>query len=1072
MKIILLVAALTFHANPGGKSEFLAPEFEMKSVNAEDTPGSLEWYVPVDKLKLPTRWRITRDGHTVTNSSGGSRIALAPTTGLWPKDEWNYVYVRDWYCGYDVANADYVRHPGESAPEPRYFNLMSPEMFNLTWYTYAGSTNYLYSATACQKDNYEVSNLYPGRELFKPKSSRFDSIARSALLASYEAYYERLYYASQGQRNEWETDDWGETGDPQRFNFNPTNDLVATTQRFHPSYPTNAFEMVNEEVLRPVPASHRLLDADNITNIIYSVRKLFPALVRAYGLADETDDPLPRIMDARPFVFRPHWLTDQRDYPRNDHFGARLWWASTIPPPVSKQPIWREGSKVAYIESTTIGLFPEFYWKTVDDLYTTGVPFSCYATTLDMLSGGDNFSPSNYYEDGPCYNLFWAVTYDYPSAFDGRLFNIETFDVHGLTVPGFLTNCYPRAAASVPNRQDAYDRYVDVGTDKLISRRMVPGRLDLVNQLLSVMDRTIMIPSMHITSTNETHAWRHWCNYRGDRLTVKVRWNGSSWAIISGIEDQYELSGTPELADAEDEEVVGGIRASVSATHTTTNGTAIWGTGSSGGTLWLPDDHWDFHDDRRPLTNVVVFIEEAAGVGIWARIDMANYFKIGYSGVPGSLEGSSPELEISTSPSVHLSRSYTTSHPASAGNISIALGPHQPGFEAGNRVVDCKYAVLAAKTTDSLAFSPMWCSEVGSYDPGGLADILASFGENRRTEVIGDIETMCGGAALTAPSDYIPLPGTVRLVFDNIPSTAEGKIDINAINSYSTLVGTNTVHHFTLMPPGGTVEASHTRKWLLEVSRQGLQTVQYHVHTFDSNMVERVEEWTETEQPYEIEIETNQLDYVDYGTTIESNTPPDLVELVYTNDYPSTVELSGQVVTNTSFQDFFDACESTYVFLKEKFSYVYEFDHTRDYSYEIDHGLVDILPNFVPMDLVTSNLTTTAELTVTQNLPDDAIEYYAEYIEYKADVEYVIIVDKKNRVSLYEHWRNPLTGEEFWKQQDQPFPIGKYFYECNLLVPGKLEASVGPEYDAFDESIFFRVMTQVDWLWNFMRIDK
>ena len=42
MKIILLVAALTFHANPGGKSEVLAPEVTMKSVVAEDTPGSLE----------------------------------------------------------------------------------------------------------------------------------------------------------------------------------------------------------------------------------------------------------------------------------------------------------------------------------------------------------------------------------------------------------------------------------------------------------------------------------------------------------------------------------------------------------------------------------------------------------------------------------------------------------------------------------------------------------------------------------------------------------------------------------------------------------------------------------------------------------------------------------------------------------------------------------------------------------------------------------------------------------------------------------------------------------------------
>lgn len=1070
MKIILLVAALTFHANPGGKSEFLAPEFTMKSVVAEDTPGSLEWYVPVDKLKLPTRWRITRNGHTVTNSSGGSRIALAPTTGLWPKDKWNDVYVRDWYCGYDVANVDYVRLPGESAPEPRYFNLMSPEMFNLTWHTYVGSTNYRYSATACQKDNYEVSNLYPGRELFKPKSSRFDSIARSALLASYEAYYERLYYASQGQRNEWDPDDWGETSDPQKFDFNPVNDLIVTTPRFHPSYPTNAFEMVNEEVLRPVPASHRLLDADNITNIIYSVRKLFPALVQADGLDDETDGPFPRIMDARPFVFRPHWLTDQRDYPRNDYFGARLWWASTIPPPVSKQPIWREGSKVSYIESTTIDLFPEIgNWQTVDELYTAGVPFACYATTLDMLSGGDNFSPSGYYYDGPCFNLFQSVQSDCLSAYDGRLLDINIFDVHGLTVSGFLTNCYPRAAASVPNRQDAYDRYVDVGTDKHISRRMVPGRLDLVNQLLSVMDRTIMIPSMHITSTNETHAWRHWCDYQGDRLTVKVRWNGSSWDILSGIEDQYELSGTPELADDKGEEVVDGIRASVSATHTTTNGTDIWGTSSIRGTLWLPDDQWHLPMNR-PLTNVVIFVEEAAGVGIWAWIeDMASYSKIGYSGIPGSIEGNSLELEILAFLTPHLERYYKTSHPASAENISIALGPHQPGFEAGNRVVDCKYAVLAAKTTDSLAFSPMWRSEVGSYDPGGLADILASFGENRRTEVIGDIERMNGGA-LTAPSDYIGLPDTVRLVFDNIPSTAEGALVISVTNSYSTLVGTNTVYYFTLMPPGMTVTARHDGHWIQELPRKNYDIIHYSVHTFDSNMVEHVKDGHVIQGPY-YDGQPDPPVYYDDGTTIESNTPPDLVELVYTNSYPPTVELSGQSVTNMTFRDIITSYRTVVSNEWKHNSYVFEIDHTRDFEERILIGNESYL-SWEPADTVISNLTTTVELTVTNNLPDDAIEYHADYIKYKADVEYVLIVDEEDKVSLYRHWTNPLTGEEFWKQQDKPFPVGIYFYDCSLLVPGKLETDVGPEFDPCDESIFFRVMTQVDWLWNFMRIDK
>lgn len=1066
MLTLLIAAGLTFHALPDGAAEFLSPECPIVAVDCTDTPGSAEWYVPVERLRLPVAWRITRNGHTVTNSRGSTRIELAPTTGLWPNDYWNGEDVRDWYCGYDVADADYVRLPGESAPAPQYFNLASPEMFCLTWDTYIGITNYHYSALACSNAEYEVSSLYPGRELFKPQASRFDSIARSALLGSYEAYYERLYYASQGQRNEWDTDDWGETSEPWRFDFNPTNSLVATRPRFRPHYPDKDFEIfagVAGDLLRPVPASRRLTDADNIAQFVKHVRDIFPPFVSAEALDYNESVPRPEVLDARPFVFRPHWLTDHQSYPRGDRFGARLWWASTIPPPASTQLVWSIDYSGRYVESTTLGLFPEIDRKTIDELYVDGVPFSCYATTLNMLDSGDNFLTETY-DNGPCFNLFQAVAAaDQNALDDSRLWNISHFWAHGMTVPGFLTNAFPRAAAFVPNRQDAFARYVDVGTDTHVTRRMVPGRLDLVNQLLSVMDRTIMIPSMHVTSTNKTHAWLHSCRYEGDESTFEAKWNGDSW-VISGFKKYHYLSGTPTLTGEEGEEVVDGIRARVSDTRSVTSygvESPVDGDDKLGVTAdWLRDHlQW-------PSTNFVHFVAEDMGIYVMDRDDV----KLGFLGPYGIQEGQ--PLRLSCKPWAGLERRYETSHAESARNVGIVLGPHQPGFEADGRAVACKYAALAAKVSYFGGDSrPKWRSAVDDYNPGGLANALASFGRDCRAEAIGDLTEARGAAALSDPAAYIPLPSSVRLSFDEDP-TAEGTFSIDPLGTVSEVVTNVPVYHFTFASPGETVEASHTGKWVLELSRKDYDHIHHTIHTFDSNMVESVEQQSEVRGPYERW--PAEPEYRDYGTVIESIMAPDpaLVELVYTNSYPTNVVISGQAVTNTSFQDSFDAYDLEIWHEKEVHSYIYEFDHTRDWQEEKDLGSTPYAYP-VPMDPVTSNSTTTAELTVTNSLPEDAIGQHTELIDVRAPVDVAFVVDTNGVASAWHYWMNPLTGEESWIPVELPYIVGAFTFSCILSLP-EAEVNTGyiEEHAPFDESVFYRVMTQVDWLWNYMRLDK
>lgn len=1058
MHSLCIAAALTFSALPDGAPEFLAPEFDLEEVEATNTPGSAEWYLPVERLKLPVTWRITRNGRAVTNSQGRTRISLAPTTGLWPNDRWHGLTVRDWYCGYDVGNADYVRLPGESDPDPQYFNLDSPEMFNLTWYTHVGSTNYRYSALACSNDDYYVANLYSGRELFKPQASRFDSVARSALLGSYEAYYERLYYASQGQRNEWEVDDWGEIDDPQRFNFNPTNDLVATTPRFHPDYPTNDFESAGDGPLRPIPASRRLTDADNIASLIGHVRSLFTPKLKVSPVDDEP--PPFAILNARQFVFRPHWLTDPRDYPRGDAYGANLWWASTIPPPASTQLVWKTSSEK--IMSTTLGLFPWIEEFTpVAELYALGVPFSCYATTLDMLASGDGFSASGWSMYNPCYELIGAIKWhDFPEVYqDSWQFDeIDSFNPHGMTVPMFLTNAYPRAAASVPKRSDAYSRYVDVGTDTDVVRRMVPGRLDLVNQLMSVMDRTIMIPSMHITSTNTRTKAENVGVYTGDTVTVSATWNGTDWEV-TGLEEEFDLSGTPQMDVSTTNEVVNGIRLDVSATSTVKSGGSY--RHNRRGLIYLTED-WMQNELQRPATNRdVTFSSVLRGVGVRSEGEW-----IGYIGID---DGDMYDpVTFQVMPSARITRKYEYSEAESSGRIGVALGPHQPGVGSADRVDGCQYAILDALATETPGYPSRWRSMLGEYGAGELAGILNGHAAECRTKLRGDAASLRPG--YTAPEDYIPLPSSIKLVCLGGP-TVDGTLEVYPTPRPERREVTNIVYHFVLPVPGERVGATHygmleTNVWI------HVYGWEVHVnHVFDTNWVETVTSVTNLVDDYFAPGEYSE--YNDGGTVIDwidGPVPPE-VEMVFTNSYPSEVEQTGTAVTNwtsTVYFDLYETVQNAYEIIE---SWRYEADHTRDWTDDPYYEIEEHDEHFPGGDL-TTNYVTTVELTVTNSLPDGAIREWTEtHTDWDmAELVLVTTEDGGNFVYIVRH--NYFTGEETWEPVGPPYLAGEFAYEIGIRFDGEIDADLEPDHEAFDESLFFRVMTQVDWLWNYMKLEK
>ena len=109
---------------------------------------------------------------------------------------------------------------------------------------------------------------------------------------------------------------------------------------------------------------------------------------------------------------------------------------------------------------------------------------------------------------------------------------------------------------------------------------------------------------------------------------------------------------------------------------------------------------------------------------------------------------------------------------------------------------------------------------------------------------------------------------------------------------------------------------------------------------------------------------------------------------------------------------------------------------------------------------------------MTNSLPDDAVDQRIEVRVDWATVYPVFVVDTDGNPSAWHFWEDPLTEEEHWERQALPYIVGHYAYDLGLTLNGEVHAEIGPDHDAFDEGIFFRVMTQVDWRWNFMRLEK
>ena len=331
-------------------------------------------------------------------------------------------------------------------------------------------------------------------DLYHPRSFRIDNHTYVAILSSYAAYFERLYYASLAQTNRWDVEDadkWGmypRYDAPAYMRFNITNDEYSAGCYFD-------FEF-GEYGTREVPPVRKLVERRRLRDLRKKLR----------------DDMLAEEVVVRPdakpvspdFLYRPGWILDGAMSVDSNH-ASRVWWSSTAEPPKIEiddvQNPFRGG----------FGFFHPFDWTpfpVYEVVGSTRVPrthWADYCVTLNMARQGTH-PPTH-----PLAELFRHVGYDDEEAL--RTF-VRPYDFTGLGLYGWLTNTYPRCVRQYYDQGAAYHDYThgcwgDSDSDETL-RRLLPNDYTGINQLLGLMDRTIHVPSMRVVSKNvETTVIRH-----------------------------------------------------------------------------------------------------------------------------------------------------------------------------------------------------------------------------------------------------------------------------------------------------------------------------------------------------------------------------------------------------------------------------------------------------------------------------------------------------------------------------------------------------------------------------------
>lgn len=453
-------------------------------------PGDADFYAPLT-IETGGTWNVYTNGlWALTNET--VRMINAPAASMAATDNFElyHVAIEAWEA---FAKLRFLKFP----PETDTY-AWRPNLFDFGWRSNFGTlVRFVYNGGGTERPIGDVTGL---GELYHPRSFRLDNRTYTSLLASYAAYFERLYYASEGQESEW-SGSWGDPDSTETVPFNVTNEGYSADCYFDWGIGTNG--------CREIEFTRRLTERPRLKRLREIMRgDMFSADVAiSPGEKPENHD----------FIYRPGWVLDGDANPDSNHV-SRLWWSSQADPPSTN------GIKNLF--------FPSFEWSD-DPIRIDGIDWDKRCITLNMGRQALPLHPAavlfrNLGLDDPQLDSY--VT---PYAFCGH-------PTHGLYM--WLTNAYPLCVRQYYDAAAAWSGYLDScwGFPRMTDPpyRLVPNDYTGVNQLLGLMDRTIHIPSMLVVSTNEEYCVFREAEYEGSPVTFYAHIDEDGYITV----DQSTLS--------------------------------------------------------------------------------------------------------------------------------------------------------------------------------------------------------------------------------------------------------------------------------------------------------------------------------------------------------------------------------------------------------------------------------------------------------------------------------------------------------------------------------------------------
>ena len=463
-------------------ADFLVASNGLSSTKADEdhTPGADPWYAEVSLLKVPSDWQVWTNGFTCTN------------------DDWKpQVEHRGDFGDLDLA----LTFGGHADDIP-----LRENQFDVGW----SKNGVRYYALAHGSETRSCASLY-GHTLWQMRAHRPDVKLRAGLASSFCAYWERVRKGCESSSGYYWDLEWGPTDpDSEWFRY----DLE------------NSYGVIDGIATYLTPSNYvpgvRLLEHLNVTNLIRHVDRMRRGgLTVTINPGDEISDH----MGNTAFLYRQHWLTDPNELVGDA--SAFLAWATTALPPFFDQELSKNSTYTPVKQD--FKLIPTFGWRKnsiareIDGVWVLQQHWQCCAVTLDcMLNGAAATHPLR--------RLYDMVGHDQSA---GPLEMVKSYRLPD-PLHDMMSNTFSRCMRSLPSGARSADAYDDQSWDyKAYSRKLAPGQMVGVNQVLGLMDKTIAIPSMEIDATCRNFFNRTSAEYTSEEgALVEVHYSGGRVTLL------------------------------------------------------------------------------------------------------------------------------------------------------------------------------------------------------------------------------------------------------------------------------------------------------------------------------------------------------------------------------------------------------------------------------------------------------------------------------------------------------------------------------------------------------------